>query len=304
MIPDFQTIMLPLLQLLVDKKEHSIKDIVDRLSIKFNLTEEERNERIPSQLQPTMYNRVLWAKTYLKKSGLLSTPKRGVVTISKRGEDVLQKGIDKINITFLKQYPEFNEFQNIHKQEENQIIENKSENEDFQQDPLTTLLEVQNTINQALADDLMDLIMTKDPYFFERIVVELLVKMGYSNESSSLFVTKKSGDNGLDGVIRKDKLGFDLIGVQAKRWDRDRSVGRPDIQAFAGALGGEGITNGVFFTTAKFTDQAKQYQHTGIKIILIDGNELTKLMITYNVGIQIERSIDYKKIDIDFFEEF
>ena len=171
MIPDFQTIMLPLLQLLVDKKEHSIKDIVDRLSIKFNLTEEERNERIPSQLQPTMYNRVLWAKTYLKKSGLLSTPKRGVVTISKRGEDVLQKGIDKINITFLKQYPEFNEFQNIHKQEENQIIENKSENEDFQQDPLTTLLEVQNTINQALADDLMDLIMTKDPYFFERIEI-------------------------------------------------------------------------------------------------------------------------------------
>ena len=304
MIPDFQTLMLPLLQLLVDKKEHFIKDLVDTLSGKFNLSDEERSERLPSQGQPTMYNRVLWAKTYLKKSGLILSPKRGVVAISKRGEEVLGKDIDKINITFLKQYPEFNEFQNSRKQEENKKSEITHEIEDMQQDPLTTLLDVQSTINNALADDLMDMIMSKDPYFFERVVIELLVKMGYSNESSSLFVTKKSGDNGLDGVIRKDKLGFDLIGVQAKRWDRDRSVGRPDIQAFAGALGGEGITNGVFFTTAKFTEHAKQYQHTGIKIILIDGDELARLMIAYNVGVQIERSIDYKKIDIDFFEEF
>ena len=244
MIPDFQTLMLPLLQLLADKKEHFIKDLVDILSVKFNLSDEELSERLPSQGQPTMYNRVLWAKTYLKKSCLILSPKRGVVVISKRGEEVLGKDIDKINITFLKQYPEFNEFQNSRKQEENKKSEITHEIEDMQQDPLTTLLDVQSTINNALADDLMDMIMSKDPYFFERVVIELLVKMGYSNESSSLFVTKKSGDNGLDGVIRKDKLGFDLIGVQAKRWDRDRSVGRPDIQAFAGALGGEGITNG------------------------------------------------------------
>lgn len=304
MIPDFQTLMLPLLQQLADRKEHNIKNIVDALAVKFNLTEEEKNELIPSQRQPTIYNRVLWANTYLKKSGQISSPKRGVVRISKRGEDVLSQNVDKINISFLKRFPEFIEFQNRSKQDGTTQNIGNHINEDNQQDPLTTLLDAQTTINRALSDDLIEAIMSKDPYFFERVVVELLVKMGYSNESSDLFVTKKSGDDGVDGIIRMDKLGFDLIGVQAKRWEKDRAVGRPEVQAFAGILGGLGITNGVFFTTAKFTEHAKQYKHAGIKIILIDGNELTKLMITHNVGVQIERSIDFKKIDIDFFEEF
>lgn len=304
MIPDFQTLMLPLLQQLADKKEHHIKKIVDALAVKFDLTEEEKNELIPSQRQPTIYNRVLWANTYLKKSGLISSPKRGVVMISKRGEHVLSQNIDKINISFLKQFPEFIEFQNKSRQDEYSQSADSHADEDSQQDPLTTLLDAQTTMNRALSDDLIEAIMSKDPYFFERVVVELLVKMGYSNESSDLFVTKKSGDDGVDGIIRMDKLGFDLIGVQAKRWDKDKTVGRPEVQAFAGALGGLGITNGVFFTTAKFSEQAKLYKHAGIKIILIDGKELTKLMITHNVGVQIERSIDFKKIDMDFFEEF
>lgn len=304
MIPDFQTLMLPLLQQLADKKEHHIKKIVDALAVKFDLTEEEKNELIPSQRQPTIYNRVLWANTYLKKSGLISSPKRGVVMISKRGEHVLSQNIDKINISFLKQFPEFIEFQNKSRQDDNNQSVDSHVDEDRQQDPLTTLLDAQTTMNRALSDDLIEVIMSKDPYFFERVVVELLVKMGYSNESSDLFVTKKSGDDGVDGIIRMDKLGFDLIGVQAKRWDKDKTVGRPEVQAFAGALGGLGITNGVFFTTAKFSEQAKLYKHAGIKIILIDGKELTKLMITHNVGVQIERSIDFKKIDMDFFEEF
>ena len=304
MIPDFQTLMLPLLQQLADKKEHHIKKIVDALAVKFDLTEEEKNELIPSQRQPTIYNRVLWANTYLKKSGLISSPKRGVVMISKRGEHVLSQNIDKINISFLKQFPEFIEFQNKSRQDENNQSVDSHADEDSQQDPLTTLLDAQTMMNRALSDDLIEAIMSKDPYFFERVVVELLVKMGYSNESSDLFVTKKSGDDGVDGIIRMDKLGFDLIGVQAKRWDKDKTVGRPEVQAFAGALGGLGITNGVFFTTAKFSEQAKLYKHAGIKIILIDGKELTKLMITHNVGVQIERSIDFKKIDMDFFEEF
>lgn len=224
--------------------------------------------------------------------------------ISKRGEHVLSQNIDKINISFLKQFPEFIEFQNKSRQDDNNQSVDSHVDEDRQQDPLTTLLDAQTTMNRALSDDLIEVIMSKDPYFFERVVVELLVKMGYSNESSDLFVTKKSGDDGVDGIIRMDKLGFDLIGVQAKRWDKDKTVGRPEVQAFAGALGGLGITNGVFFTTAKFSEQAKLYKHAGIKIILIDGKELTKLMITHNVGVQIERSIDFKKIDMDFFEEF
>lgn len=304
MIPDFQTLMLPLLQQLADGKEHNIKNIVDALAIQFGLTEEEKKELIPSQRQPTIYNRVLWANTYLKKSGLITSPKRGVVVLSKRGRQVLNQGVGKINISFLKQFPEFIEFQNRSKHDENAATMGKPANEDNQQDPLTTLLDAQTTINRALSDDLIEAILSKDPYFFERVVVELLVKMGYSNESSDLFVTKKSGDDGVDGIIRMDKLGFDLIGVQAKRWDKDKTIGRPEVQAFAGALGGLGITNGVFFTTAKFSEQAKQYKHSGIKIILIDGNELTKLMISHTIGVQIERSIDFKKIDRDFFEEF
>lgn len=302
MVPNFQSFFLPLLESLADKQEHNIKDLVPVLADRLNLTKEQRAEMIPSQRQPTLYNRVLWANTYLKKAGLIQSSKRGVVSITKRGEDVLSQKPKELNSTFLKQFPEFVAFQTIKKSndEEETIIQSY----DQEQDPQTVLSSAYETINRALADNLMEVIMSKDSYFFERLVVELLVKMGYSNEDSASFVTKQSGDNGVDGIIRKDKLGFDLVGVQAKQWDKSSSVGRPEIQKFAGALGGLDIANGVFVTTASFSKQAREYKHTGIKIVLIDGDELTRLMINYNVGIQTERTMEFKKIDTDFFEEF
>ena len=276
--------------------------MVEYLSDHFKLTPEERTELVPSQKQSTVYNRTVWTNTYLKKAGLIISPQRGVIQITDRGMSVLAQNPQDLSTDYLNQFPEFVEFRTVKKQDSD-----KNETTSIElpeQDPHTVIDDAHITITKSLADDLLESIMQRDAYFFERLVVELLVKMGYSNESSNQFVTKKSGDEGIDGIIRMDKLGFDLIGVQAKRLDRATSVTRPTVQAFAGALGGKGITNGVFFTTSKFTDQAKQYNHTGIKIILIDGDELAKLMILHNVGVQIERTLEFKKVDIDFFEGF
>ena len=303
MIPDFQSTMLPLLQQLADGKEHHINEVIDALSDYFHLTEDERNEMTPSQRQSTIRNRIQWANTYMKKAGLIEAlHKRGLIRISQRGADVLAQKPAKINVAFLNQFPEFVEF---HKAKSSPTAASPElVKEDQEQDPFAAIQSAQQTIRTALADDLLETIATKDPYFFEWLVVELLVKMGYSNEKSASFVTKKSGDNGVDGIIKMDKLGFDLIGVQAKHWDRNKLVGRPEIQGFAGALGGLGIKNGAFFTTSGFTKAAREYNHPGIKIILIDRDELARLMIDYNVGVQTEHTIELKKIDIDFFDAF
>lgn len=302
MIPNFQSFFLPLLNLISDKKEHAIRDTVSQLADHFKLSQEERNEMLSSQSQRTVDNRVYWANTYLKKAGLIESPRRGVIVISKRGENVLAQKPAEINNAFLRQFPEFIEFQKVNKKNNDDTPATQTNNNDSQQDPFSVITDAFETINKTLADDLLELIQKKNELFFERLVVELLVKMGYSNEDSSLFLTKITGDEGLDGIIKMDKLGFDRIGVQAKKWAKD--VGQPEIRDFAGALGGKGIKNGVFFTTSSFSRPAREYKHEGIKIVLIDGKELAKQMITYNVGVQKNLVVELKKIDLDFFEEF
>ncbi len=302
MVPNFQVLMLPLLQHIADGKEYNIKNAVTALITHFDLSDDDRMETTAGGGKTKIYDRTQWAKTYLLNAGLVTSSHRGLFNITPKGVEVLKSNVEHIDIDFLNQYPEFVKFQN-RKAPSKQTKSNQSITT-AEQDPQTTLADAYATINKVLANELMDIIMSKDPYAFEQIVVELLVKMGYSNEDSRMFVTKKSGDSGVDGIIRMDKLGFDRIGVQAKRWDREKAVGRPEVQAFAGALGGMGIRNGVFFTTARFSEQAKQYSHTGIKIVLIDGEELAKLMVTYNVGVQIERTLEFKKIDSDFFDLF
>jgi restriction system protein len=305
MIPDFQTIMLPLLNLLRDKKEYLLGNIVDSLANEFNLTENERKELLPSGQAFIFSNRVGWARTYLKKAGLLDFPKRGITCITKRGLDVLQQKPQKINISFLKQYPEFIEFQNL-KKDDNSSSENiVSQNDETEQTPEELLETSYQNIRKTLAQELLDKIIQLSPSFFERLVVELLVKMGYGGSIKDAGrAIGKSGDEGIDGTIKEDKLGLDIIYIQAKRWQSGNTVGRPEIHKFVGALAGQGAKKGIFITTSSFTKDALEFTpRNETKIVLIDGVLLAQLMIDYNLGVSTQHTYEVKKIDSDYFEE-
>lgn len=302
MIPDFQTIMLPLLNLLKNKQEYVLGDIVDSLAKEFNLTEDERKELLPSGQAFIFSNRVGWARTYLRKAGLLDFPKRGITCITKRGLDVLQERPQKINISFLKQYPEFIEFQNLKKEDNSNII---SQNDGTEQTPEELLETSYQNIRKTLAQELLDKIIRLSPSFFERLVVELLVKMGYGGSMKDAGrAIGKSGDEGIDGTIKEDKLGLDIIYIQAKRWQPGNVVGRPEIHKFVGALAGQGAKKGIFITTSSFTKDALEFvPRNETKIVLIDGYKLAQLMIDYNLGVATQQVYEIKKIDSDYFEE-
>ncbi|MBO6219768.1 MAG: restriction endonuclease [Treponema sp.] len=300
MIPDFQTIMLPLLQYAVDKKEHRFSDSVAFLSDKFSLTDEEKSQMIPSKRQSTMYNRVVWAKTYMKKAGLLTDVRRGFFQITERGLSVLAESPDRIDIKFLNQFEEFKTFHAI------QHEKKKSDTEDDlleTQTPDDLLAEGYKRLSENLADELLEKILSCSPKFFENLVVDLLVCMGYGGSvDEAASVVGKSGDEGIDGIIKEDKLGLDAIYIQAKRWQG--TVGRPEIQKFAGALLGQKANKGVFITTGSFSTEAVDYaRNVSQKIVLIDGQKLASLMIEHNVGISVVRTYEIKRIDSDYFEE-
>ena len=259
MVPDFQTCMLPLLTSLKDGKEHSSKELIAKLIFDFNLTEEEINEQLPSQRQPTINNRIHWANIYLRKAGLIDSVSRGIYRITEEGLRVLNENPTRIDVKFLSKYPDFVEFQ----KGTSKIISTKNEkNQELEitQTPEEALATIYSQLSSALAHDLLEKVLAQTPYFFENLVVELLVKMGYggSIEDAGKAIGK-SGDEGIDGVIKEDKLGLDVIYVQAKRWQQNNTVGRPDLQAFVGALAGQGGKKGVFITTSSFTREAEAY---------------------------------------------
>lgn len=305
MIPDFQTIMRPLLEVVKDGQEYKVSHLIDPISDIFGLTPEERRERLPSQRTSTIQSRIYWARTYMQKAGLLEPTARGVFKITPRGMEALASG-ELLNVKYLKRYPEFVEFHSGNKTKEQKKEETVVPIAPVEQDPETMIAEATSAINLAVADELMEQVLKMDAYDFEKLVIDILGKMGYNPDEvdRNSFVTKKSGDEGLDGIIKVDKLGFDTIGVQAKLWDTSSTIGRPEIQRFAGALGGAAIKNGVFVTTAKFSKQAYEYSHPSAKIILIDGNMLMRLMIQYNIGVQTKNIYEVKRLDIDYFESF
>jgi len=300
-IPDYQTIMLPLLKFAGDNQEHSLREAVDYLADEFELSEEELKEMLPSGTQRLFNNRVAWALTYIRKAGLVESPKRGIFKITDRGQQVLSKGLQKIDNKFLIQFPEFVEFKSIKKKPTKKPSTTIKEIDDT--NPEETLETAYQELHDELASELLQTIKQCPPDFFERLVIDVLIKMGYggSRKEAGQAIGKVS-DGGIDGIIKEDKLGLDIIYIQAKRWEG--TVGRPEIQKFAGALQGQRARKGIFITTSIFTKEALSYvENIDSKIILIDGQRLAELMIAYNVGANTTAVYEVKKIDSDYFIE-
>lgn len=302
-IPDYQTLMLPVLKLASDCKEHKFSQAVEDLSDQFNLTTEERNEILPSGSQAVFTNRVGWARSYLKQAGLLLSPRRGFFIITQKGTDLLATNPSKIDKSVLERYPEFIEFKNRKKDEgENESNVESSTDGDSTLTPEDALASAYKKLRLDLESEILSAVQEASPSFFERLVVDLLVKMGYGgNRQDAGKALGKSGDGGIDGIINEDRLGLDVIYIQAKRWDG--VVGRPEIQKFAGALQGQRARKGVFITTSSFTKEAKEYASLiESKIILIDGEQLSKLMAEHNVGVSTVGQYEVKKLDSDYFD--
>lgn len=302
MIPDFQSIMLPLLEIAGDKKEHTIQEARDSLAKYFRLTEEERSKLLSKSKQKMFDNRVGWARTYLKKAELIAYKTKGYFKITDRGLKVLEEKPSKINVKYLKRFPEILEFIKPSKKEKK--IKDKGVEILLEEKTPEDLLEIgYEKYQEKLLSDLLEKVKQCSPEFFERIVVELLVSMGYggSFEDAGKAIGK-SGDEGIDGIIKEDRLGLDVIYVQAKRWASQ--VGRPDIQKFAGALLGKKAKRGIFITTSTFSEKAIEYaRNVENKIILVDGDQLTKYMIENEIGVSGVASYSIKKIDLDYFTE-
>jgi restriction system protein len=304
-VPDYQSLMLPLLRFAGEKKrETSSGEAVEALSRELNLTDEDLKEMLPSGISSTFVNRIGWASTYMKKAGLLEATRRGYYQITPRGQELLKTLPKSINIKLLKQYHEFLEFQQLKGTRSGDKRSAPKETIDISTaTPSEALEAAYENLRDELIDELLSKLKKTAPSFFERVVVELLVKMGYGG--SLIDAGKaigKSGDGGIDGIIKEDKLGLDVVYIQAKRWDNN-PVGRPDVMQFAGALQGQRANKGIFITTSRFTDDARSYvSKIGSKIVLIDGEQLTNLMIEHDVGVSIVSLYPVKKIDTDYFD--
>ncbi len=296
--------MLPLLRFVSDKQEHKYRDLIEKLANEFHVSDEERKELLASGNQAIFDNRVGWAKTYLKKAGLLDSPKRATFVITDIGLNTLKQNPERIDAKYLRQFPAFIEFQNASRN----VAENEEEStpQSFaEQTPEENLDKAYQRIRKSLSSELLNKVIDLSPSFFERLVVELLVKMGYGGSIKDAGkAIGKSGDEGIDGTIKEDKLGLGIIYIQAKRWKPGNIVGRPDLQKFVGALAGQGAKKGIFITTSHFTKEALEYTPKNeTKIVLIDGDQLTQLMIDNNLGCTSQQTYELKKIDNDYFDE-
>jgi restriction system protein len=304
-IPDFQTIMLPLLRHLEDGRERGNQDTLDHLARHFGLTDEELAQLLPSGRTRLFVNRVAWAKTHLKAGGLLDSPRRGFYKITLRGREVLKRNPDRVDLRLLRSFPEYQEFRTS-KREVNSEGMNVEAETLRDQDRLTPEEHLEygyQKVREDLAGELLRRVKDASPGFFERVVVELLVTMGYGGSRQDAGSTVgRSGDGGIDGVIKEDRLGLDVIYVQAKRWDT--TVGRPEIQKFAGALQGQRAKKGVFITTSDFSRDAEEYAaRIDTRIVLINGSTLARLMIDHGVGVTSVASYEVKRIDSYYFDE-
>jgi len=291
--------MLPLLELLADGEEHTSSELVEALALRFGLTDDERNELLPSGKQERFLNRASWARSYLKRALLIENTGRGRVRIAPRGIEALQARPERVDIKYLKQFPEFALRQN-NRQPEDAAVDDADE---VVQTPEEMLEAGYQSLRRELARDLLQRVKSVSPRFFERLVVDLLVAMGYGGSRKDAGqAVGQSGDGGIDGIIKEDRLGLDVVYVQAKRWDG--TVGRPVVQAFAGSLEGQRARKGVLITTSQFSQDARDYvSRIEKKIVLIDGEQLAQLMIDYGIGVAEVVSYTVKRIDADYFDQ-
>ena len=296
-IPNYQNIMLPLLRLASDGKEHSIRNAIEKLASDFHLTNEERRRLLGSGKQEVFDNRVGWAKTYLKKAGLLDITRWGYFKITERGLKLLEQNPKYINVELLYKYAEFKEFKALKHKTEKKTGKLEAE----EGTPEEELEKAYENVRNNLAGELIQYLRNTSPVLFEHIVLDLLVRMGYGGSlKDAAEAVGGIGDEGIDGIIKEDKLGLEAIYIQAKRWQG--TVGRPEIQKFAGALAGHHAKKGIFISTSDYTREAREYAKLiENKIVLIDGNELAQLMIDYNVGVAPINTFEVKRIDSDYF---
>lgn len=299
-VPDFQSLTLPLLQLAADGREHSLAEAREALASKFELTESDRRELLPSGHQPKFTNRVAWAKVYLQQAGLLMSPRRGHFQISPRGAEVLNSPPARIDIKFLEQYPEFTTFRGPRAEK---ALPDQQAPEREPETPDEALEDSYLRVRASLASELLARVKAASPQFFERLVVELLLKMGYGGTRSDAGqAIGNSGDEGIDGVISQDHLGLDIVYLQAKRWDG--TVGRPEIQKFVGALHGKHAKKGVFITAGSFSSDAVAYAaQIEPKVVFIDGRKLADLMIDFGLGVSTITTYYMRRVDSDYFDE-
>jgi len=303
-VPKYYEFFPAVMECLKDGKTHTSKETIDFCAKYHRLTQEDLNEKMQSG-QPLYSNRIAWARTYLYKAGLIEKPGRGVYSLTQEGRIVAKNGCEKVTYDFLTTYDSFNAFakRTFNKKASTQDII-KEQNDDSPEEMLDTAV---TKLNASLADDLLEEVMKISPFDFEKLVVDLLFKMGYGKpKDNNDAVTSKTGDEGIDGIVSADKFGFDAIYIQAKQWKTDSTVGRPEIQKFLGALAGQGATKGIFITTAQFSKEAKAFADKQLhsKIILVDGQDLAELMIEYNLGVSTNRVYEVKRIDTDYFNEY
>lgn len=298
-VPDFQSFFKPLLDIASDGNEHTIREAREIIAKVFDLSASDLEQKLPSGTQTTFENRVLWAKSYFVQAKVLGSPKRGTFKITDRGIDLHKQGHNRIDIRILNQYPEFVEFHTAKKpiKDESEIHENQFET------PEELLQKSYLSIRNELGANILERIKNNSPTFFEQLVVDLMVSMGYggTREDASESIGK-TGDEGIDGIIKEDRLGLDVIYLQAKRWEG--TVGRPEVQKFVGALHGQRAKKGVFITTGKFSNDAQDYvKNIDPKVILIDGEKLVNYMIDFNLGTTTSTIFEIKRIDTDYFTE-
>lgn len=305
-MPDFQMIFRPLLELAADGKEHTLSEAYEYIASHFSMTEAERAEMLPSGRQKMINNRVGWSRTYLAKALLLESPKRGVFVITQRGRDFLKEVSGDFKVKDLYRFDDFRRFHSYNQDGNPELSNTQPEKEDVVSSatPEEDIESAYQSLHDSLSSDLLDQVLSCSPAFFEQLVVDLLVKMGYGGSRKEAGkATKISADGGIDGIINEDRLGLDSIYIQAKRW-KDNVVGRTEIQKFAGALQGFRAKKGVFITTSSFSSEAWEYTRMiDSRIVLIDGQRLTELMIEHDVGVAQVITYSVKRIDADYFEE-
>ncbi|KKA04614.1 restriction endonuclease [Pseudomonas ogarae] len=300
-IPDFQSVMRPILATVADGTPLALSELRERIANEFQLSEEERSERLPSGKQTVINNRVGWARTYMNKAGLLSIPAKGLVQITERGREALNSGPARITVRWLKQSPESAAF---HPPSPADDPASALQSEPVEQaTPDEQLAAAHQALTQSLADELLALVRAASPTFFEQLVVDLMIAMGYGGSRKEAGrATQQTNDDGIDGIIKEDKLGLDVIYLQAKRWTY--TVHRPEIDKFIGALTRQRARKGVFITTSDFSNGAREAALSlDIKVVLIDGLELARLMVENNLGCNVKQVYEVKHLDSDYFTE-
>lgn len=304
-IPDFQTLMRPILATLADGQEWPVSALREEVGRQFHLSDEDLAALLPSGRDRTFRNRVGWAITYLAKTGCLRRPRRAVAVITDRGQQVLEANPHRVDMRVLAQFPEFDEFRAATGGSDIATAASVRAVPDAELSPSESMAALVDDANSTVAADVLARVMAKPPDFLERMVLQLLAAMGYGGLEATTEHLGGPGDEGLDGVIRQDALGLDVIYVQAKRYMAERKIGRPDIQSFVGALAGAQAQRGIFVTTSAFTPDARAYAKAtvGSRVVLIDGPELAGLMVARNIGVMIDETYVVKRVSEDFFEE-